>query len=170
MSKYVSKDGIVKINGTTYVMTEYSGSQKDFEDIEKAYTIFGQDVAKVVDPKLKEFMNSTDNSDGSRSAMQKALKEDDVFLLRYDEELVAFIRIHKHNSNESVRHCTGLWSSPKYRGRGLGAYLLKFVDSIVRVDRQKIFSLSVLEGNPAIHLYQRHGFKKVNTTYVKKVK
>jgi len=49
---------------------------------------------------------------------------------------------------------------PEYRGNGIGTMLLKeIISSVVNIFNR--ISLSVTIGNPAIHLYLRHGFNLV---------
>jgi ribosomal-protein-alanine N-acetyltransferase len=50
---------------------------------------------------------------------------------------------------------------PSRRGRGLGEQLLEALLERARQDRFAAVSLSVEPDNPALHLYEKHGFSKV---------
>jgi ribosomal-protein-alanine N-acetyltransferase len=50
---------------------------------------------------------------------------------------------------------------PSRRGRGLGKELLEALLAQAREDGYESVSLSVEPENPALHLYERHGFTKV---------
>ena len=50
---------------------------------------------------------------------------------------------------------------PSRRGRGLGKELLEGLLAQAREDGYRSVSLSVEPENPALHLYERHGFQKV---------
>ncbi len=50
---------------------------------------------------------------------------------------------------------------PSRRGKGLGKELLTALMDRARADGYKALSLSVEKDNPALHLYERHGFAKV---------
>jgi ribosomal protein S18 acetylase RimI-like enzyme len=50
---------------------------------------------------------------------------------------------------------------PSRRGRGLGEELLEALLERARSDRYAAVSLSVEPDNPALHLYEKHGFSKV---------
>ena len=50
---------------------------------------------------------------------------------------------------------------PSRRGRGLGKELLESLLGQARADGYGAVSLSVEPDNPALHLYERHGFAKV---------
>jgi ribosomal protein S18 acetylase RimI-like enzyme len=51
---------------------------------------------------------------------------------------------------------------PSRRGRGLGKELLEALLEQAREDGYPAVSLSVEPDNPALHLYERHGFSKVD--------
>jgi ribosomal protein S18 acetylase RimI-like enzyme len=50
---------------------------------------------------------------------------------------------------------------PSKRGSGLGSDLLAALLERARADGHEAISLSVERDNPAIHLYERHGFRRV---------
>ena len=50
---------------------------------------------------------------------------------------------------------------PSRRGRGIGEELLSALLEKARADGYRAISLSVDDQNPAVGLYQRHGFRKV---------
>jgi ribosomal protein S18 acetylase RimI-like enzyme len=50
---------------------------------------------------------------------------------------------------------------PSRRGRGLGEELIEALLERARTDRYAAVSLSVEPDNPALHLYEKHGFSKV---------
>jgi ribosomal protein S18 acetylase RimI-like enzyme len=50
---------------------------------------------------------------------------------------------------------------PSRRGKGLGKELLTALMERARAEGYKALSLSVEKDNPALHLYERHGFVKV---------
>jgi ribosomal protein S18 acetylase RimI-like enzyme len=50
---------------------------------------------------------------------------------------------------------------PSRRGKGLGEQLLSALLERARSDRYDAVSLSVEPDNPALHLYEKHGFAKV---------
>lgn len=52
-----------------------------------------------------------------------------------------------------------IWTSAKYRGRGVGGMLLHRVVEAARSRGVAAISLSVEDGNPAARLYERHGFR-----------
>jgi ribosomal protein S18 acetylase RimI-like enzyme len=55
----------------------------------------------------------------------------------------------------------GLAVVPDLRGRGVGGLLLRSLIEAARSEGYGALSLSVEDGNPAIRLYERHGFVKL---------
>lgn len=51
---------------------------------------------------------------------------------------------------------------PSKRGTGLGTELLEALLARARTDGYEAISLSVEKGSPAVALYERHGFERVN--------
>lgn len=51
----------------------------------------------------------------------------------------------------------------EYRGKGIGSVLLKELIDVAAEKGIKKISLSVENDNPAVHLYRRHGFKKIGS-------
>lgn len=51
-----------------------------------------------------------------------------------------------------------IWVAEGHRGRGLGGQLLDGIIALARERGMPGISLSVEKGNPARHLYERHGF------------
>lgn len=50
---------------------------------------------------------------------------------------------------------------PEHRGQGIGTALLRQLFTQIKAHGYSALSLSVDPTNPALHLYQRHGFEKV---------
>jgi GNAT superfamily N-acetyltransferase len=58
---------------------------------------------------------------------------------------------------------SGMWVDPTYRHRGIGQALMAAVIDWARAQGAERLELGVVEGNaPAIHLYERFGFKEVS--------
>jgi ribosomal protein S18 acetylase RimI-like enzyme len=53
---------------------------------------------------------------------------------------------------------------PKFRGRGIGSQLMTCLLELAQQTRYPAVCLSVSPGNPALRLYQRLGFAKVDET------
>ena len=53
---------------------------------------------------------------------------------------------------------------PSRRGKGIGSDLLRALMERARAEGFQALSLSVNQGNPALALYERHGFRKVAET------
>ncbi len=52
-----------------------------------------------------------------------------------------------------------IWVDAEHRGQGIGGLLLHQVTEVVRSRGVPAISLSVEDGNPAVRLYNRHGFQ-----------
>ena len=53
--------------------------------------------------------------------------------------------------------------APDARGQGIGAALLDEAERLARKEGKTLMTLEVLTTNPAIHLYERAGFKIAET-------
>lgn len=52
---------------------------------------------------------------------------------------------------------------PRYRNQGIGGALLDYAEAEAREKGHRLMSLSTTTANPARHLYERHGFRVVET-------
>jgi len=52
---------------------------------------------------------------------------------------------------------------PRYRNRGIGGALLDYVEDEARRGGYRLMSLTTTTSNPARRLYERHGFRVVET-------
>jgi len=52
---------------------------------------------------------------------------------------------------------------PTYRSRGIGGAMLKYAEEQARHQGCRLMSLTTHIANPARHLYERHGFRVVET-------
>jgi GNAT superfamily N-acetyltransferase len=57
-------------------------------------------------------------------------------------------------------HVASLFVEPRLQGQGLGATLLEHAESWIREDGHDRATLNVLEGSPAIRLYERCGWTR----------
>jgi diamine N-acetyltransferase len=55
-----------------------------------------------------------------------------------------------------------------YRGRGWGKQLMKFLEDAARELGIRALHLGVVPGNPALHLYEKVGFHKHDSTFLSK--
>jgi diamine N-acetyltransferase len=61
-----------------------------------------------------------------------------------------------------------LFIRPELRGKGIGSKALDFAVQVARECGAKVLHLEVNRGNPAIHLYRRHGFEDHNRALLSK--
>jgi ribosomal protein S18 acetylase RimI-like enzyme len=60
-------------------------------------------------------------------------------------------------------HVGELDVDPRYQNRGIGGALLDYAEAEARASGHKQMSLTTTTDNPARHLYERHGFRIVET-------
>lgn len=89
-----------------------------------------------------------------------------------DGEVIGFVRMSEHGIvRDALSECLHtvaedevyieeICVSAKARGRGVGTSLLTWCESTAKARGAKVLSLGVVNGNPAMRLYERVGFVK----------
>jgi ribosomal protein S18 acetylase RimI-like enzyme len=83
-------------------------------------------------------------------------------LLRFRPRINARSRVQPR-SVEGAYHIGELDVDPRYRNRGIGGALLGLAETEARNGGYAQMSLTTTTSNPARHLYERHGFRVVET-------
>lgn len=65
------------------------------------------------------------------------------------------------NKNE-IAYLSALLIEEKYQGKGLGKYLIEYVQKVSKKKDCKLIELDVWENNPAVNFYKKLGFKKIS--------
>lgn len=76
----------------------------------------------------------------------------------FDSERVGILRFSFDDENCYIRD---LQIEQLYQGRGIGSHCLHYAFDIAKARGDGFIRLKVFSDNPAITLYQRHGFQKV---------
>lgn len=70
-----------------------------------------------------------------------------------------------HTMKEGECYVEWLAVLPEARGKGVGTKLLKWAEETARSRKSSYMTLGVIRGNPAIRLYERDGFAKIQEDY-----
>lgn len=77
----------------------------------------------------------------------------------FNSECIGILRFSFNNENCYIRD---LQIKSSYQGRGIGSDCLYYAVDFAKARGDSFIKLKVFSDNPAIALYQRHGFKKVS--------
>lgn len=92
-------------------------------------------------------------------------ENEEYFKIMFNDEMVGFIGI---KNNEKDIYLYRFFIDEKYRGKGIGTVALnKLID--MAKEQDKDLSLDVFGDNTAKHLYERLGFKTLETRMVLKI-
>lgn len=79
-----------------------------------------------------------------------------IAVLETGEEIAGFCKIDFEGSMGKLTHLVVL---PKYRGCGCGKQLMDWAMAEFKQRSLKYIEVKVVDGNDAIHLYEKYGFK-----------
>ena len=76
----------------------------------------------------------------------------------YNSECVGILRFSFNDQNCYIRD---LQIKSSYQGKGVGSHCLHYAIELGKTRGDRFIKLKVFSDNPAIALYQRHGFQKI---------
>lgn len=147
---------------------------EDAEDIAK----IAYQVAQLHDEALPEYFKPVPKEE-QLCGIQDMLKDEKIVVFKaiYDGKICGFLFLEMiHRVSQGLRFSTygcilNLGVDKKYRGRGLGAALLKFVEEYVHDRGGEALDLSVFAFNEkAIKLYESLGYDVIDVSMRKILK
>ena len=98
--------------------------------------------------------------DTHRIWMRFAVDERAGITAEVDGKVVGMAILNLNYYTKMKHHCLlSILVDKEYRGQGVGSALLKELEKVAKERHGlKMLHLEVYDGNPAIHLYQKHGY------------
>lgn len=103
------------------------------------------------------YLNNTIGWDEARHGREPKFPER-YRMLFHNNNCIGFICL-KEQSN--CLYINTLQLIKQYRRQGIGTKLLQFIEDIARKKAKDKIQLRVIDGNPALSLYRRHGFRVI---------
>lgn len=79
-----------------------------------------------------------------------------IAVIELNGEALGFCKIDRKNGQGKVDYLMVLEA---YRGRGFGRKLMDWAMEVFEEEAISLIEVKVVEGNPAIHLYEKYGFR-----------
>lgn len=117
---------------------------------------------------FSEMLNAIHGTDKARGYMPGALDPfftgsgSHILVAEVDKKIIAFLSIEEHREGDvDFIYLDDFSVTGQYRGRGVGTHLLKLSEAHARAQGFPYIVLHAeLTNTRAIHLYERHGFRR----------
>jgi ribosomal protein S18 acetylase RimI-like enzyme len=126
-------------------------------DIEFCWTIYRE----TMQPLTAQLMQW--NEESQRRGIEAALADDDASILVSDGAAAGWLHVTETRRDIHLGH---LYLAPEARNRGLGSKFLRWMGERAK-RKDKNFTLEVLKNNRARALYERLGFRVIETAPLK---
>ena len=87
--------------------------------------------------------------------------KDNVYIIRFKNRRIGLYDLEFRKNHSYIK---SIQISGKFRNKGIGTYLIKIIENNTKKKKLKSIRLGVIKDNPAIKMYNKLGFKKINET------
>ena len=138
-------------------MLEFSFRLVEPKDISFCWSIYRE----AMQPLTAELMQW--NEETQRRGIEAALHDDDASILVHEGAAAGWLHVIETRRDIHLGH---LYLAPEVRNRGLGSKFLRWMGERAK-RKNKGFTLEVLKNNRARGLYERLGFRIIETSPLK---
>lgn len=117
----------------------------------------GQFIRELTKENCYDYLNNTIGWDEERNLQEPKFPER-YLMLFHNNSCIGFIMLSERNN---CLYINTLQLIQRYRRQGIGTNLLQFIEDIARKKAKDKVQLRVINGNPAISLYRRNGFRVI---------
>lgn len=138
-------------------MSDFEFRRVQPQDVAFCWTIYRE----AMQPLTAELMQW--NEDAQRRGIEATLGDDDASILISDDTDAGWLHVVETRRDIHLGH---LYLAPQARNHGLGTKFLRWMGERAR-RKNKNFTLDVLKNNRARRLYERLGFRIIETSPLK---